>query len=115
MVNQRRKRTLPIRPNRSSKKAVPIPTLFAKNGTPEQLNAKMLAFHAFSDVERFARIVTLEEAGKNDFNLSPSQCVETGAAKEYKEIPTLLTELGKLEEEGRRLTRTLPMCFRSLD
>jgi type I restriction enzyme M protein len=86
-----------------------------KNFIPDEKIQKIAnAFHEYKDVERFSRIVSLDEAVKNDYNLSPSRYVETGTGEEYKDIPTLLTELGMLEEESRKIDGELAEVFEKL-
>ncbi len=86
-----------------------------KNFIPDEKIRKVAnAFHDYKDVERFARVISLDEVVKNDYNLSPSRYVETGTGEEYKDIPSLLTELGKLEEESKRLDKELVEIFEKL-
>jgi type I restriction enzyme M protein len=86
-----------------------------KNFIPDQKIKKIAsAFHAFKDVERFTKVITVEEAVKNDYNLSPSRYVETGAAEEYKEIPSLLEELKELEGESKNIDAELSTIFQKL-
>jgi len=86
-----------------------------KNFIPDEKIKKIAsAFHAFKDVERFTKVISVDEAKKNDYNLSPSRYVETGAAEEYKDIPTLLTELGKLDDESKKIEKELDAVFQKL-
>jgi type I restriction enzyme M protein len=86
-----------------------------KNFIPdEKIQRVANAFHEYKDVERFAKVISLDEVVKNDYNLSPSRYVETGTGEEYKDIPSLLTELGKLEEESKRLDKELVEVFEKL-
>ncbi|MEY9575918.1 type I restriction enzyme M protein [Bradyrhizobium diazoefficiens] len=57
-------------------------------------------FKAWGEVEKYSRIVTREEITKNDFNISPSRYIHTGAADEYRPLPEILEELEDLEEEA---------------
>lgn len=86
-----------------------------KNFIPDEKIKKVAdAFHAFKDVERFTKVVSVDEAVKNDYNLSPSRYVETGAAEEYRSIPTLLTELETLEKESKKIDAELSEVFKTL-
>ena len=58
------------------------------------------AFHAFRDVEKYARVVSLEEIEKNDFNLNISRYVETADAAVKVEVAHALAKLRELE--GKR-------------
>ena len=55
------------------------------------------AFLAFKDVEKYARVVGLDEIAKNDFNLNISRYVETADAAETVEVGHAITMLRELE------------------
>jgi len=62
-------------------------------------------------VEKYSRIVTREEIAKNDFNISPSRYIHTGAGEEYRPIAEIVEELDTLEEEAKETDaalRTIP-------
>jgi type I restriction enzyme M protein len=56
------------------------------------------AFHAFRDVEKYARVVPLDEIAKNDFNLNISRYVETADAAEQVDVAGALAKLRELEK-----------------
>lgn len=56
------------------------------------------AFHAFRDVEKYARVVSLDEITKNDFNLNISRYVETADAAEKVEVEGAIAKLRELEK-----------------
>lgn len=86
-----------------------------KNFIPDDKIKKIAkTLHEWKDVERFARIVSKEEAIKNDYNLSPSRYVETGIAEQYGEIPKLLEELSALEQENKKIDTELKDIFHKL-
>ena len=58
-------------------------------------------FKAWREVEKYSRIVTREEIAKNDFNISPSRSIHTGARGEYRRIAEMVEELEALEEEAK--------------
>jgi type I restriction enzyme M protein len=65
-----------------------------KNYLPEDAIIRIAAtFSARKEVDKFSRIVTREEIAKNDFNISPSRYIHTGAADEYRPIAEVLEEL----------------------
>jgi type I restriction enzyme M protein len=75
-----------------------------KNFIPDDKIKKIAkAFHAFNDVERFTKVIPMDEVVKNDYNLSPSRYVETAEAVVYREIPQLLGELEELEEQSSKI------------
>jgi type I restriction enzyme M protein len=55
------------------------------------------AFHAFTDVEKYARVVDLDEIAKNDFNLNISRYVETADAAEKVDVRAAIAKLRELE------------------
>lgn len=56
------------------------------------------AFHAFRDVEKYARVVSLDEIAKNDFNLNISRYVETADAAEKVNVASAIAKLRELEK-----------------
>ena len=71
-------------------------------------------FTAWREEEKFARIVTLEEIAKNDFNISPSRYIHTGEADEYRPIAEIVEELDALEEEARETDAALKAILAKL-
>ena len=51
--------------------------------------------------EHYSLIVVRDEIAKNDFNISPSRHIHTGAGEEYRTIEELVEELNAPEEEAR--------------
>jgi type I restriction enzyme M protein len=72
------------------------------------------AFDAGVDADRFVKLVTNEEVAANDYHLSPSRYVATGAAVEHRPIQTILDELGALDGEIAKLDRELQLTFENL-
>ena len=56
------------------------------------------AFHAFRDVEKYTRVVSLDEIAKNDFNLNISRYVETADAAEKVDVASAIAKLRELEK-----------------
>lgn len=72
----------------------------AQNYLREEDVAKIAAaFHAFKDVEKYARVVSLEEIEKNDWNLNISRYVETADAAEKVDVAQALAKLRELEKK----------------
>jgi len=55
------------------------------------------AFQAFKDVEKYARVVLIDEIEKNDFNLNISRYVETADAAIKVDVATAIAKLRELE------------------
>lgn len=69
----------------------------------ESIKRIVKAFKDFKDIEKFAKVIDLEEIKKNDYNLSPSRYVYTGEVEELREIPEILQEIEGLKEEEREI------------
>jgi type I restriction enzyme M protein len=57
------------------------------------------SFHAFQDVDKYARVVGLGEIEQNDFNLNISRYVETADAAEKVDVKAALAKLRELEKK----------------
>ena len=74
-----------------------------KNYIPDNAIMRIAeTFTSWKEVEKYSRIVSREEIAKNDFNISPSRYIHTGAADEYRPIPEIVEELEALEEEANK-------------
>jgi type I restriction enzyme M protein len=86
-----------------------------KNFIPDESVKKIAdAFHAGKDVERFVKVVSVEEIAKNDYNLSPSRYVETAKRNEHRDVQMLLDEMAKLDGEVSKLDQELNGIFTGL-
>ena len=86
-----------------------------KNFIPDERIKKVAeAYHDFKSIDHFTKVITIEDAVENDYNLSPSRYVETGATEEYREIPVLLEELTALENESNKIDAELRDIFSKL-
>ncbi|MGH7984141.1 MAG: N-6 DNA methylase [Candidatus Udaeobacter sp.] len=86
-----------------------------KNFIPEDLVHKIAdAFIAGEDVPNFVKVITTDEAAKNDFNLSPSRYVGTATDETYREIPEIVTELKGLEQKATKITKELDRILQQL-
>jgi type I restriction enzyme M protein len=57
------------------------------------------AYREFKDIEKFAKVITIEEIGENDYNLSPSRYVSIVEEEQYRPISEIEADLDKLEKE----------------
>jgi len=86
-----------------------------KNFLPDEAILKIAStFKTWSEEEKFSRIVSVEEIARNDFNISPSRYIHTGAEAEYRPIVEIVDELEILEEEERSLSLSLKAILHSL-
>jgi len=86
-----------------------------KNFIPDEKISKIAkTFRDWKNVERLAKIITVEEAAKNDYNLGPSRYVDTGAGEQHRDIPELLEELASLQQESTKIDSELKAVFDKL-
>jgi type I restriction enzyme M protein len=67
----------------------------------EDVREIVSTFHAFKDVEKFARVVSVIDIEKNDFSLNISRYVETADAMEKIDVSQALAALRQLEGKRR--------------
>ena len=67
----------------------------------------MDAYFGWKEIEGFSKIITIEEARKNDYNLSPSRYVSVDEKEEIQPVEDILVELAKVEEEREKVDREL--------
>jgi type I restriction enzyme M protein len=79
-----------------------------KNFLPDEAVTKIAnTFSNWQEQERFSRVVSVEEVVRNDYNISPSRYIHTGAEQEYRPIAEIVDEIGALEEENSSLSQEL--------
>lgn len=79
-----------------------------KNFIPDDKIKKIAkTFHDWKNIDKFTKIITNEEAEKNDYNLSPSRYVGNSKKEEYRDVDEVLVELAELEEEREKTDREL--------
>jgi len=79
-----------------------------KNFIPDDKIEKIAkVFHEWKNIDKFTKIITNEEVGGNDYNLSPSRYVGNGKEEEYRDVDEILVELAELEEERERTDKEL--------
>jgi type I restriction enzyme M protein len=55
--------------------------------------------HAFKDVDKYARVVGIDEIAKNDWNLNISRYVETAEAAEKVDVASAIARLREIEKK----------------
>jgi type I restriction enzyme M protein len=77
----------------------------------EEVRKAAETFRAFRDVERYARVVALEEIERNDWSLNISRYVETAAQAERIDVASAIAKLREFErartEAENRMNRKL--------
>ena len=65
------------------------------------------AFHAYADVEKYARVVPLAEIEQNDWNLNISRYVDTSDEEERIDVGEAVRKLRELEQERAAAEATM--------
>jgi len=82
--------------------------------TEENINKILSAYFNWEEIEKFSKIITVEEARKNDYNLSPSRYVSIDSEEEIKPVEDILIELSEIEEERDKIDRELKEILNKL-
>lgn len=86
-----------------------------KNFIPDDKIKKISkAFHDWKSIDKLTKIITNEEAEKNDYNLSPSRYVGNDEEEEYRDVDEILIELAELEEEREKTDKELNEIMRKI-
>jgi len=82
--------------------------------TYENIEKIERVYNGWEEVGGFSKIISNEEAARNDYNLSPSRYVATGEKEEYLPIDEALVELEQVKEEGEEIDRELNQILKKL-
>jgi len=73
-----------------------------KNYIPDDAILRIAdTFTTWQEVEKYSRILSREEIAKNDFNISPSRYIHTGAGDEYRPLAEIAQELRESRTTGK--------------
>ncbi|OIQ61280.1 type I restriction enzyme EcoKI M protein [Moorella thermoacetica] len=64
-------------------------------------------YREWREEEGLSKIIPVEEAARNDFNLSPSRYVSINDKEEYRPVEEILVELAEVEEERQAVDKEL--------
>ncbi len=64
----------------------------------ENIQKIVETYKEFKDIEKFAKVITIEDAREADYNLSPSRFVSIAEEEEYRSIEEIEKELDELED-----------------
>lgn len=67
----------------------------------EDVEKIVSAFETYEDMEKYARVVSLEEIKKNDYNLNISRYIDKSVDEEQIDINTVLSDIQELESKRR--------------
>jgi type I restriction enzyme M protein len=72
------------------------------------------SFHAGNDTPKLLKVVSLQEVGANDFNISPARYVETGRHAEHRDIGDILVDLARTTHDEQTIDEELRRRFEAL-
>ncbi len=73
----------------------------------EHITRVAAAYLDWKEIESLSKIITTEEAARNDYNLSPSRYVAVSSEEEYLPVEEAIVELAEVEEERRAIDTEL--------
>jgi len=79
-------------------------------------NIKKIAniYREFKEIEGLSKIINLEEAEKNDFNLSPSRYVSLAETERYRPIAEITKELTQIEKTRQKVEERIKGILRKI-
>jgi len=87
-----------------------------KNYLSEENVKKIVdVYKNFKEVEKFSKIITLEEARKADYNLSPSRFVWVWEEEKYRDIGEIWRELEEIEGERVKIGKKVENILQSIN
>ncbi len=75
--------------------------------TNEGINVATEVYQAWESREKLSKVITLEDAQKTDYNLSPSQFVDVGDKIEHRPVNEILTDLAEARVAREKADKTL--------
>jgi type I restriction enzyme M protein len=81
----------------------------------ENIQKIVNAYREFKDIEKFVKVVTIEEVKENDHNLSPSRYVSVIEEEKYRPIEEILSELHKIEKDRKEIEERINKIFGNLN
>ena len=74
---------------------------------PEHIEKIAKVYEEFKEVEGFSKIITIEDARKNDYNLSPSRYISLQGEEEFRNINEIIQDLKVLQRESFEIDKQL--------
>jgi len=72
---------------------------------PQDINKIIKAYDAYSDIEKYARLVEMKEIAGKDYNLNISQYIDSSEDKETINVKVVWAELKSLEKECEAINK----------
>jgi type I restriction enzyme M protein len=74
---------------------------------PHHIKKIVDTYQNFKDVEKFSKIITIEEAKNADYNLSPSRFISVWEEQKYRTIEEIKKDLENIEEHKEYISRKI--------
>jgi len=82
--------------------------------TDENIAKVIDAYDGLEDIDKFMRIVDMEEIRENDYNLNIARYIDTSEPEEIVDIPKVLEEIKEIEAKERAIDEELNGYLREL-
>lgn len=73
----------------------------------QDIQKMVAAFDAYEDIEKYARVVSLDEINNNDYNLNITRYIDKLEEEEQVDLSAVLTDLKELEEKHTEIKKKL--------
>lgn len=80
----------------------------------EDVSKIVSAFETYEDIEKYARVVTLEEIKENDYNLNISRYIDKSVEEEVIDLNAVISDIQDLENERQETKNKLKVYLREL-
>ncbi|MFA6322446.1 MAG: type I restriction-modification system subunit M [Candidatus Buchananbacteria bacterium] len=81
----------------------------------QDINKIVKAYDAYSDIEKYARVVEMKEVAEKDYNLNISQYIDSSEQEEIIDVKTAWKELKNLEKECEMINKKVSNFLSQLD
>jgi len=82
---------------------------------PQDINKIVKAYDAYSDIEKYARVVDMKEIAEKDYNLNISQYIDSSEQEEVIDVKKVRKELVALEKEREVINKKVEEFLSELD
>ena len=80
----------------------------------EDVEKIVSTFNNYEEIEKYSRIVTLDEIKENDYNLNISRYIDTTEEEEQIDVVQAIKELKQLEQEREKIEATMYSFLKEL-
>ena len=81
---------------------------------PESISKTVIAYESKQDIEKFMRIVPLEEIKENDYNLNIARYIDTSSEEVIINIENVINKIADIEEKEKEIDTKLNEYLKTL-